>query len=114
MHYEVASWRGVAVIAAEVDRYMVSPVSGIHFGVPIGAPLTLLAGLGIVALLWPPLRPGGSWLSGMLVWLLVTIASLLVNPLPWQRYYLPLIPVATALVGVGMASLARVARQRAL
>jgi hypothetical protein len=37
----------------------------------------------------------------------VTAASLLANPLPWQRYSLPLLPVVTLLAGVGGYELLR-------
>ena len=42
---------------------------------------------------------------GLLFWLGITILSLLVNPLPWQRYYLPLIPIVTLLAGFALAAI---------
>ena len=72
-------------------------------------PLTLLAVLGAIVAAVPRLSRGSRWVAGLHVWLLVTVASLLLNPLPWQRYYLPLIPVATVLVGVGVSALVRLA-----
>ena len=36
------------------------------------------------------------------VWLAVTVANLLLNPIPWQRYYLPLIPVYAVLIGMAV------------
>ena len=114
MHFEVAQWAYAEPITAEVDRYMVSPLSGIQLGWLFGLPLTLLAGLGFLACLWPGLRLQGSWILslGMLVWLGVTVLSLMVNPLPWQRYYLPLYPVATLLAGVGVQTVLRVIVQK--
>jgi len=96
VHYEVAYWANAATITSEIERYMASPLSGLQFGVLLALPLTLLAGVGIVA----TVQEKNWW--GLLVWFLITVASLLVNPLPWQRYYLPLLPVATILAGVGL------------
>ena len=108
-HYEVAAWADFAPITAEITEYMNSPLSGLQFGQWIGLVLTILAGLGIIVLFVPRLRPYREWASswGLLVWLVVTCASLLANPLPWQRYYLPLIPIVTLLAGIGLMALAR-------
>jgi 4-amino-4-deoxy-L-arabinose transferase-like glycosyltransferase len=95
MHYEVSFWANALAISAEIERYMASPLSGLQFGVVLGLPLTLLAGVGIIA----AARDWHWW--GLLVWLLIAVASLLANPLPWQRYYLPLLPTATVLAGLG-------------
>ena len=108
-HYEVAGWADYAPITMEITRYMGSPLSGLQFGQWIGLALTILAGIGIIVLFVPSLRPNREWASswGLLVWLCVTCASLLANPLPWQRYYLPLIPIAALLAGIGLMALAR-------
>ena len=44
------------------------------------------------------------------VWLLVTVVNLLINPLPWQRYYLVLISIMVLLVAVGVTSTVRFVR----
>jgi hypothetical protein len=108
-HYEVAAWESYQPITDEINRYMNSPLSGIQFGKWIGLALTVLAGMGIVALFVPSVRPYREWASslGLLVWFVLTVASLLANPLPWQRYYLPLIPIATLLTGIGLMALTR-------
>lgn len=98
-HFEVASWGNYAAVVADVARYMASPFSGVQFGVLLGGALTLLTFAGVVVSLLELLRRG--WRSGVLVWWLVAVASLLVNPLTWQRYFLPLIPVYTLLAGIG-------------
>ncbi|MBZ0290378.1 MAG: hypothetical protein K8I30_22325, partial [Anaerolineae bacterium] len=49
---------------------------------------------------------------GVLPWVLLTLASLLANPLPWQRYYLPWLPVATVLAGVGFTAAVRFVQKR--
>ena len=108
-HYEVASWASFAPVTAEIERYMASPLSGFQFGNVLGLILTALAVVGLIVLFVPALRPYTEWASslGLLAWLSVTIASLLANPLPWQRYYLPLIPVASLLAGIGLIGIGR-------
>lgn len=108
-HFEVSSWTTFAPVTAEVDRYMASPLSGIQFGPVVGTVLTALTGIGLALLFVPRLRPNREWAAslGMLAWLTIACASLLANPLPWQRYYLPLIPVVTLLAGMGLMGLTR-------
>ncbi len=101
-HFEAAFWADA--LQPEISRYMASPLSGVQFGLVLGLPLTLLAGVGLVLLArrWP----------GLLAWGLLTVASLLVNPLPWQRYALPLLPLVALLAGAGIASIIQNRRQR--
>lgn len=109
-HYEVASWAGYDPITHEIARYMASPLSGFQAGPLIGGLLTLLAGLGFVILMIPRWRPAClTWAQalGMLPWLLVTVAFALVNPLPWQRYYLVLIPIYTLLAALSIQGIIR-------
>jgi hypothetical protein len=101
MHYEVASWASAATITQEITRYMASPLSGLQLGLLLGGILTVMVVVGLVSLIWQ----GGTYRLGLLVWLLLTLALLLVNPLPWQRYYLPLIPLTTLLAGLGIKHL---------
>jgi hypothetical protein len=112
--FEQASWADAAPITTEIQAYMASPISGLQFGLIVGGALTLLAGFGLVAAVWSRLHPYESWgLSVVLVmWLLVTIANLLINPLPWQRYYLPLIPITTLLAAIGIFTLIQLFRKR--
>jgi 4-amino-4-deoxy-L-arabinose transferase-like glycosyltransferase len=102
-HYEVAYWTDSAAAVAEIDRYMASPLSGIQFGAILGLPLTLLALLGL-PLAFTRQR---ALAAGLLAWLVVIAVSLLANPLPWQRYFLPLYPAAALLVGISVAIFAR-------
>ncbi len=104
-HFEVAFWGDFQPVADDIARYMASPFSGLQFGVILGGGLTLLAGAGIVF----SLRRGRR--VGVLIWFALTAASLMANPLPWQRYYLPLIPVMTLLAGIGLFGLARFVRK---
>ena len=99
--YEVAFWATFPAVTDDVARYMGSPFSGLQFGVILGGVLTLLAGIGIVFCLHR------DWRAGVFAWLGLTIASLLANPLPWQRYYLGLIPLVTLLAGIGLFGLLR-------
>ncbi|MFN8449780.1 MAG: hypothetical protein U0521_14635 [Anaerolineae bacterium] len=105
-HFEAAFWANFPTVTSDIDRYMASPFSGVQFGGVIGGALTLAAGIGIVVALLRR-RARGEIYAGLLVWLLVTAVSLLANPLPWQRYYLPLLPAATLLAGVGLDWIAR-------
>jgi 4-amino-4-deoxy-L-arabinose transferase-like glycosyltransferase len=100
-HYEAGGWTDFSAIQAEIERYMNSPLSGVQFGPLIGGLLTLLALVGLLHLLRRDPASG----AGLLVWLGLTVIMLLLNPLPWQRYYLPLIPIDTLLAALGLAAL---------
>jgi 4-amino-4-deoxy-L-arabinose transferase-like glycosyltransferase len=106
VHYEVEFWSKSATVNASIEQYMASPLSGLQFGLLLGLPLTVLAGIGVIVIL----RQREWW--GMLAWLLLTLASLLANPLPWQRYYLPLLPLATVLAGIGFVTVYRFVQKR--
>lgn len=100
-HFEADAF-DVPPMQAEIARYMASPLSGVQFGVA-GAALEFLSLIGIIGLVFWLLRRGRAraTAAGLLVWLAVTVASLLANPLPWQRYYLSLIPVVSLLAVIG-------------
>lgn len=106
-YFEQASWAEAEPISQEIAVYSASPLSGLPVDPFIGILFTLLAGIGLVTLLWPRLRlrPATGQTIVVMIWLLVTILNLLINPLPWQRYYLPLIPIATLLAAVGAVRL---------
>ncbi|MCB9452593.1 MAG: phospholipid carrier-dependent glycosyltransferase [Anaerolineaceae bacterium] len=106
-HYEVAFWANTSAVTDAINRYMASPLSGVQFGPILGTALTLLAGWGLVLCLKLWRQPG------ILAWVGVTLLSLLVNPLPWQRYYLALYPVAALLAGIGLLAVVRWVRNRA-
>ncbi len=110
--FEQAAWNEAAPIADEIMRYLASPLSGVQFGL-LGIPLTLLAGVGLLALCWPRLRPfaSGGLSVLLLAWLAVTLANLLINPLPWQRYYLLLLPITSLLAALGLAAVIRLIKQ---
>ncbi len=98
-HFEVASWATYQPITDQITDYMKSPFSGVQFGSIFGGLLTLLAGVGIL------FAGRRDWRAGLLIWLAISAAALLINPLPWQRYYLALIPVWTLLAGIGLFGL---------
>lgn len=95
-----------------IAAYDASPISGVHFGVLLGIPLTALALFGVVANFVPRLRPyrSPSLSIGLLAWLVINVGVLLWLPLPWQRYFLSFIPIATIFAAVGLWSLVRLAR----
>lgn len=100
VYFEVGFWAGAAPVQAEIAQYDGSIVSGLHAGVVLGGIMTLLTVLGIIV----SARDWRLWKIGVLLWLTVIVASLLVNPLPWQRYYLALYPLAAVLTAVGAVS----------
>ena len=59
-HYEAAFWGSFPAIAADVERYMASPFSGVQFGAILGGALTLLAGVGIIDALRRSLAQAGT------------------------------------------------------
>jgi hypothetical protein len=102
-HYERAEWGEVAAIASEEAAYESSVWRGYPTSVALGVALTGLAVLGLIALTVRQPIMG----AGMLVWYAVTGAIMLVNPLPWERYYIPLVPVVALLTACGVAVLLR-------
>ncbi|MBN1311213.1 MAG: hypothetical protein JXB30_07325, partial [Anaerolineae bacterium] len=102
-------WADFVPITDQINRYEASHLDGLHFGLLLGIPLTIMACLGIGVTFWPRLRPYPSQAlaTGLTVWLGVMSAAALINPLPWQRYYLSLIPVMSLLAGIGLWALFR-------
>lgn len=114
MYYEVTAWNDVPPVMDEIAAYEASGFAGLHYGWVVGGGLTLLALFGILALIFRLFHPRAAddrgLALGMLFWLLVTCASLLANPLPWQRYYLPLMAATAPLTGIGLLALARIVK----
>ncbi len=106
-YFEQASWAQAEPITREIATYNASPLSGLPVNPITGLILTLLAGIGLVAVFWSHIRPYTSTSVSvvLLIWLLGTVANLLINPLPWQRYYLSLIPIAAVLAAIGVMSI---------
>src|SRR5690606_15831898 len=99
VHNEVASWTESASFAAEVASSRATWLSGVHYGWALGLPLTALMLLGIAITARQFRRPA---YTGLLVWLVFTTGLLMTNPLPWQRYTLPLLPLAMVFTGIGI------------
>jgi hypothetical protein len=101
----------VEPIHQSITAYMNTRFAGVHSAPLLGVVLTLLALLGIVAPLvyptWRILSPPHD--RGLLLTLLIIVASLLLNPLPWQRYYLPLTTVLCVYAALGLQTFMRVA-----
>jgi 4-amino-4-deoxy-L-arabinose transferase-like glycosyltransferase len=108
VYFEVGFWAGAAPVQTEIAQYDGSVVSGLHAGAVLGGILTLLAVLGILI----SARDWRTWKVGVLLWLAIIITSLLVNPLPWQRYYLALYPVVAVLTAVGVVAIIRWIQRR--
>jgi len=104
VHFELESWGQSDAYVEEVARSASSPLAGIPYGLVLGLPLTLLAALGAVVALRRLRQPLH---AGLALWLAANVTVLLLNPLPWQRYYLSLIPVAVVLAAVGALWVAR-------
>lgn len=104
--YEAGFWANSSAFMTEVQTYRASVWVG---GVP-GILFAVLALIGLGRAL-VGLRAGDAaermtaW--GLLLCLMVTVATLLVNPLLWQRYYLPLLPIAILLAAWGGAWITR-------
>lgn len=97
-HFEVDAWTSYTPITAEIDAYMASPLAGIQWwaiggGQILGIIITVSAWFTILLIWLTRRRPRGGAAPLLYVWLIATIGALLANPLPWQRYYLPLIPI---------------------
>jgi hypothetical protein len=104
-YFESPVWAEFAPISAEIAAYEASLWRGYITGPTlIGILLTALMLGGLVVLWVPRLRPQRSWAptAGLVAWLGITAAVMLVSPLDWQRYAVPLLPVAALLAGHGV------------
>jgi hypothetical protein len=111
--YEVAFWGGSARVQDEITRYQASPWSGVQSGV-IGVMLTACTVVGLLGRTrWCCLPTNTRNPVGLrVIWLALTAIMLLANPLPWQRYYLPLIPPVIVLSAVGVRYIFRLLLSR--
>lgn len=111
--FEVASWGEAATITAEIERYLASGLAGVTFASVIGAVTTGLMLTGMLIALLRRVRPFADWATavGLFAWWGITALSLLANPLPWQRYFLPLIPPAALFAVIGALGLWAIIRQ---
>jgi 4-amino-4-deoxy-L-arabinose transferase-like glycosyltransferase len=99
----------------ENERYYSSLLAGQPLNNLLGWFLIILVGVGIGVSVWRVRQPGHEsrvFYMGLLTWLVILIIALLTNPLPWQRYYVPLIPIYTLLIGVALHGFWNVIRLR--
>lgn len=102
---EVAFWEESDPFRAEVQRYEESWLKGIVWPNWIAVLFTLLAVWGLIGNSLPSIARLGVW-----IWLGVVTLTLLANPLPWQRYSLPLYPLAYLLSAIGIVSMVKLVR----
>lgn len=109
-YFEVAAWAGYAPISAQIAAYESSGWAGILF---IGAAgrlglLCLLMALLGAATLWRDKTAIAEHRLLLLMWIGGTaLFTLTITPLPWARYYLPLLPALIILVAQSLVALAR-------
>lgn len=107
-YFEVARWAEFDVITAQIQRYEASGLAGLLVGGTAAAGLACLALalFGAVDLA----RNQAVLLDDrmlLLVWIAGTaLVTLLITPLPWARYYLPLAPALAILVAHAIIVLA--------
>ncbi len=101
-YYEWESQR----VPAAIDPYQNSWLRGLPLGWIGGTVGMLLAGVGAVYLIrehtYYPV--GRVQTVGVLLWVIAVSGALMANPLPWQRYVLPLVPAVLVLLGVGISA----------
>ncbi|HYO87681.1 MAG TPA: phospholipid carrier-dependent glycosyltransferase [Candidatus Limnocylindrales bacterium] len=98
-YFEAAGWD--ADLAPQIAAYESSGLAGLMLPDFAGAVLTLwLVALGLWALWRGRGLPAARWIVG--VWVVsAMLGALLVTPIGWQRYYLPLYPSLIVVMGVG-------------
>ena len=109
-YFEVDHWTTYAPITAQIDAYESSGLAGalvIGGSGRLGLACLLLSLVGIVALC----RDKSALMEHrllLLAWMLGTaLFTLTATPLPWARYYLPLLPALMILVSQALVTLTR-------
>ncbi len=94
-------------VAQEDRDYEDSPWSGLRLPRILAWAATLLAGVGLVTAAIRAWRPDEEALLywGVLAWSLGTLALGLMNPIPWQRYLVPTLPLAYFLTALGVSGI---------
>lgn len=107
-YFEVAHWAEYDVIAEQIKRYESSGLAGNLFG---GTSLTgliclLAAAFGAIHLARDSAIEAKNRLL-LLVWMIgLALVTLLLTPLPWARYYLPLAPALAILLSYALIMMA--------
>ncbi|MBZ0297337.1 MAG: glycosyltransferase family 39 protein [Anaerolineae bacterium] len=112
-YYEVSGWD--ALIGDQIAHYESSPWHGVSIGGSVigGLVMLLLVGFGLLALWRHRHRQvvSGRWLIGG--WALaVSVFTLVLTPLEWQRYYVPVYPALGLLAALGLAHVIGYSRVR--
>ncbi len=107
--FEAPVWAEYQPITQQIEAYMASPLAGYSSGGIVGLVFSVVMIFGAVGLYLPRLRPRPDWgpTLGLSVWTGITILTLLVSPLDWQRYALPLLPEAVLLAAIGFTIVGR-------
>ena len=99
-YFEAPGWAGW--IAPQIAAYESSLLAGVTAPLLWLVASLLLGSMGLWALWRGPGRPEARWMVG--VWLLSALAAaLLLTPLEWQRYHLPVYPPLIVVMGAGGA-----------
>lgn len=110
-YYEASNWAGF--IGDQIMTYEASPWAGLVLG-ETGALLIGVLTLIGAGSLWADRARDPGQRGVILLWVLATWAGvLLLTPLEWQRYYLPALPAALLLAGIGVGHVGRVVWSRA-
>ena len=107
-YFEVGQWAGYDVIIAQIEAYERSGLAGILFGGSVfyGFVSLVLAALGAWTLARDS-RIAGEVKGLLLLWIGGSaLFTLLVTPLPWARYYLPLVPALIVLISPALVAIA--------
>ena len=107
-YYEVAQWAGYDAIRAQISAYESSGLAGLAIHGKLGG--LVMAGLSLCGIVYlaraPQIDRQYRWL--LLVWGGgIAAITLLVTPLPWQRYYLPALPFAQLAAACALVHLIR-------
>ena len=111
-YYEVAQWAGYDAIRAQISAYESSGFAGFAIDGKLGG--LVMAGLSLWGIVYlaraPQIDRKYRWL--LLVWGGgIALITLLVTPLPWLRYYLPVLPFTMILSAYALVRLAALCRE---
>lgn len=100
-YYEVDVWRDW--IGESIAAYDASIWRGVSFG---DSTLGLIVlGIVLIAGVFSLFRRDPSRIL-IAIWALISIAiTIMITPLPWQRYYLPILPAIAVIFGLGIATI---------
>ncbi len=98
-YFEVAEWADTPGLADAVQAYETSPFYGLGGAAFWGWGVVSLAAFGG----WQAVYKKDRFGISLLVGLILCAAMLFPNPLPWERYYLPLLPFWLSLAVFGLS-----------